>query len=182
MIKIIIKIFLFVFVVCNLIYGCSKIRDSAGVTRKSPDEFKAVENPPLIIPPDYNLQSPDQIEERNIDNVEKELAQEILFGTDQENITSANQVSTMNKILLEAKADKVSTEIRNEINTIFANEIETDSVFQVEWETEREVLDAVKESERIREQTFNDKPLSEGDVPIKKEKIKKKKKKRFLFF
>jgi hypothetical protein len=39
-----------------------------------------IENPPLIIPPDFNLLPPDQLEEKNIDDEEKELAQEILFG------------------------------------------------------------------------------------------------------
>ena len=34
-------------------YGCSKVRESAGATRKSPNEFQAIENPPLVIPPDY---------------------------------------------------------------------------------------------------------------------------------
>ena len=32
--------------------SCSKIRESAGVTRKSIDEYQSVEGPPLIIPPD----------------------------------------------------------------------------------------------------------------------------------
>ena len=38
--------------------SCSKIRESAGVTRKSIDEFQAIENPPLVIPPDFNIISP----------------------------------------------------------------------------------------------------------------------------
>ena len=63
--------------------ACSTMRKSAGVTRKSIDEFQVVENPPLIIPPDFNLLPPDQLEEKNIDDVEKELAQEILFCLDE---------------------------------------------------------------------------------------------------
>ena len=36
-----------------LLNACSSVRDSAGVSRKSIDEFQVIENPPLVIPPDY---------------------------------------------------------------------------------------------------------------------------------
>ena len=55
-------------------------------------------------------------------------------------------------------------------------------IFEIEWENESEILDAVKESERIREKKFNNEPITEGEIPIKLEKKKKKKKKRFFFF
>jgi hypothetical protein len=45
-----------------------------------------------------------------------------------------------------------------------------------------EVLDAIKESERIRNKNFEGESIAEGDVPIKTKKIKIKKKKRFFFF
>ena len=62
MIKIlIISLSLFIFTV-----SCSKIRESAGVNRKNIDEFKVIENPPLIIPPDFNLLPPDQLSENKI--------------------------------------------------------------------------------------------------------------------
>ena len=50
------------------------------------------------------------------------------------------------------------------------------------WENEIEILDAIKESERIREKNFNNESIADDDVLIKKEKVKKKKKKRFFFF
>jgi Protein of unknown function (DUF3035). len=55
-----------------LLSACTKIRDSAGVTRKSIDEFQVIENPPLVIPPDFNLEPPDQLKKKNIDEVEKD--------------------------------------------------------------------------------------------------------------
>ena len=75
------KIFIFIIIIfATLLSSCSNIRESAGVTRKSIDEYKAIKNPPLIIPPDFNLVDPDQLQQKNIDDVEKELAKEILFG------------------------------------------------------------------------------------------------------
>ena len=168
------------FLTLHFIYGCSKIRESAGVARKSPDEFQVIENPPLVIPPDYSLVPPDQLQEKDIDNIEKELAEAILFGLEENNITEGNQLSIMNQILLEAKTGKVSDTIRDEIDNDFVKEMSIDK-FQFEWKDEKEVLDAVKESERIRNKKFNNESIAIGDIPIVKQKVTKKKK-RFFFF
>ena len=165
-----------------LLSSCSSIRESAGVTRKSIDEFQAIENPPLINPPDFDLVAPDQLQQKNIDDVEKELAKEILFGLDKKEQNVNKQLSTMNKILSQADATDVSNDIREEIDQEFAQEKKTDSIFQIDWDNEEEVLDAVKESERIRDKNFKGEKISEGEVSTKTEKIKVKKKKRFLFF
>ncbi len=165
-----------------LLSACTKIRDSAGVTRKSIDEFQVIENPPLVIPPDFNLEPPDQLKEKNIDEVEKELAKEILFGINESDNVNNNEVSTMNQILKKTDALEVDSSIREEIDQDFAQEIKTKGIFNVEWEDEIEVLDAVKESERIRNKNFEGESIADGEVPIKKELIKKKKKKRFIFF
>ena len=176
-----IKYFIILSVVL-ILNACSNVRDSAGVTRKSIDEFQVVENPPFVIPPDFNLLPPDQLEEKNIDDEEKELAQEILFGLDENEIQTVTQFSTMNRILSEADALDASSSIREELDREFAQEIKTDGIFQINWENEVEVLDAIKESERIRKKNFEGETLTGGELPIKTEKIKIKKKKRFFFF
>jgi len=163
-------------------YSCSKIRESAGVTRKSIDEFQSIENPPLIIPPDFDLVDPDQLQQKNIEDVEKELAKEILFGLNEKEQNTEKQLSTMNEILSQANATDVSNDIRKEFDQEFAQEKKTDSVFQIDWNNEEEVLDAVKESERIRDKNFKGEKISEGEVSTKTEKIKVKRKKRFFFF
>ena len=162
--------------------SCSSVRDSAGVTRKSLDETKAIVNPALIIPPDFNLVAPDQLQQKNIDNVEKELAQEILFGLDQNKKTTQIQNSTMKQILSKANALNTSNDIRREINQEFYEEKNIKGIYQLNWENEIEVLDAVEESERIRNKNFNNKLIDENEIPIKIEKVKVRKKKRFLFF
>ena len=162
--------------------SCSTVRKSAGVTRKSLDEFKVVENPPLVIPPDFNLLPPEQLEKKNIDDVETELAREILFGLDENLENNENEkLSIMNQILKSTEANNVDSNIRKEIDEQFANEMNTDSIYQIEWDTEIEVLDAIKESERIRNQLIQGKSIAEGEVPTIIQKIKKKKK-RFFFF
>ena len=175
-------IYLFFLLSVLILNGCSSIRESAGVNRKTIDEFKVVENPPLVIPPDFNLLSSDQLTKKNIDNVDKDLAQEILFGLDENQVRDELQLSTMNQLLSEAGALDVSLSIREEIDAEFSQELKTDDILQISWEDEIEVLDAVKESECIRNKNFNNEPISECNVPIKNQVIKNKKKKRFIFF
>ncbi len=38
--------------------ACSTLRDEAGLTKQSPDEFAVTTKAPLIIPPDFNLRPP----------------------------------------------------------------------------------------------------------------------------
>ncbi len=175
--------FLILILFSVFISSCSSVRKSAGVTRKSLDEFQVVENPPLVIPPDFHLLPPDQLEKKNIDNAERELAQEILFGLDENtNNNEKEQLSTMSQIIETTEANKIDSNIRNEIDQQFANEMNTESIYQIEWENETQVLDAIKESERIRNQLFEGKSISEGELPITTKKTKLKKKKRFFFF
>ena len=177
------KYFVLIFIIISLfLSSCSKIRKSAGVTRKSLDEFQVVENPPLVVPPDFNLLPPNQLEKKNIDDVETELAQEILFGLDESLENNENKkLSVMNQILESTDANSFDSSIRIEIDEQFANEINTDSIYEVEWENEIEVLDAINESERIRNQLIQGKSIAEGETPVTTTKTKKKKK-RFFFF
>jgi len=177
------KYIILIFIIISVfLSSCSKVRKSAGVTRKSLDEFQVVENPPLVIPPDFNLLPPEQLEKKNIDDVETELAKEILFGLDENLENNENEkLSTMNKILESIDANSIDSSVRNEINEQFANEMNTDSIYQTEWETEIEILDAIKESERIRNQLIQGNSITEGEIPTTIQKTKKKKK-RFFFF
>ena len=70
----------------------------------------------------------------------------------------------------------------NEIDTDFSNEINTNDIFQSNWRDETEILDAVKESERIRNKIFNNESIGDDDSSINLKKVKIKKKKRFIFF
>ena len=162
--------------------SCSSIRESAGVNRKSIDEYSVIENPPLIIPPDFNLSNTNQSKGKKIIDAETELAREILFGLDNNEISLPKKIGTMDKILSKAGGLDISNSIRDEIDRDFAQEIDTNKIFQVNFEDEVEVLDAIKESERIRNKKFDGTSIADGDVPIKKELRKKKKKKRFILF
>ena len=42
----------------SLLSGCDSIRNAAGLSKKSPDEFAVTTKAPLVIPPDFNLRPP----------------------------------------------------------------------------------------------------------------------------
>ena len=172
------KIFISLFIFSLLfLVSCSQIRESAGVNRKNIDEFKVVENPPLVIPPDLNLLPPDQLSEKNINNIEGELAKEILFGLDEETSNENTQLSTMDNIIDQTDASEVDSSIRNEFDEQFASEKDINSK---NWENETEILDSIAESERLRNERLGIVAEETQDVPTTK--IKSKKKKRFFFF
>lgn len=161
------------------IVSCSKVRESAGVNRKSMDEFAVIENPPLIIPPDFNLLPPDQLEEKNLENEESELAKEILFGLEEDTETNNLELSTMENILNQSMAEGIDNSIREEIDAQFASEKKSTSK---SWDNEMEILDSIAESERLRNELLNDDLKSNEEIPTVKVKDKSKKKKRFFFF
>jgi len=172
------KIILSLFIFSSLfLLSCSKIRESAGVNRKNIDEFKVIENPPLVIPPDFNLLPPEQLSEKNINEVEGELAKEILFGLDEDSTDENIQLSTMETIINQTNASEVDDSIRQEINEQFASEKNTDSK---NWQNESEILDSIAESERLRNERLGIVIEEKEEVPTTK--IKNKKKKRFFFF
>ena len=174
--KIILAIFLFFSI---FLVSCSKVRESAGVNRKNIDEFMVIENPPLIMPPDFNLLPPEQLSEKNIDNVESELAKEILFGLEDQSKNKIEEISTMENILNQTNANKIDSSIREEINEQFANEKQLDLIT---WEDEVEVLDSIAESARLRNQLLDSTIKTNNNIPTVKIKNKIKKKKRFFFF
>ena len=87
--------------------------------------------------------------------------------------------SRMNRLLRDIHND-ISNNIREQIDEIYAQEKKTDGIFNIDWENEIEVLDAIEESRRLRNKNFEDDSIEKGNIPIRKEKVKKKK--RFIFF
>ena len=173
------KILILLLLSSLLVVSCSKVRESAGVNRKNIDEFAVIENPPLIIPPDFNLLPPDQLEEKNLDKTESNLAKEIIYGLEDEADNDNLELSTMENILNKTNADLTDDSIRDEIDEQFASEKRSMSK---SWDDEMEILDSIAESERIRNKLLNKETESNEEAPTVKIKNPNKKKKRFFFF
>ena len=173
------KILVLILLSSIFVVSCSKIRESAGVNRKNIDEFSVIENPTLIIPPDFNLIPPDQLEEKNLEKEESDLAKEILFGLDEETDNDNTELSTMENILSQSNVDETDDSIRDEIDEQFASEKRSISK---SWDDDIEILDSIAESERIRNKLLNNETDLNEEIPKEKVKNSSKKKKRFFFF
>ena len=163
------KKIILLFLISNLfLLSCSTVRDSAGVNRKVIDEYAVVENPPLVIPPNFNLLPPEQMASKDIQDTESELAKEILFGLEEDNNQTNSSNSLISEIIKETDANKVDEDIRSTINQDFAGEkssLGDETSFKNEEELEA-AIEATKKNVNSNQ----------------KKSKKEKKKKRFFFF
>mgnify|MGYP001186534559 CR=1 FL=1 len=162
---------IFLTIVSSLfVSSCNTIRSSAGVERKVIDEYNVVENPPLVIPPNFNLLPPDQIKSKDIDDTDSELAKEILFGLDEESDEKTSENSVIDNILKETEADQVDKSIRDDLDASTEDEVTVDNT-----DVESQNIEESKKKKRFF--FFNSKKENEDD-----EEDEPKKKKRFFFF
>ncbi|MFN4288645.1 MAG: DUF3035 domain-containing protein [Brevundimonas sp.] len=63
--------------------GCNSVRNSMGVQRVTPDEFRTVSAPPLTVPPEYNLRPPLPGQPRPQELAPESAARNILLGSRQ---------------------------------------------------------------------------------------------------
>ena len=151
-----------------MLSSCNSVRESAGVNRKVIDEYAVIENPPLVIPPNFNLTPPEQIKAKDINNTDSELAKEILFGLDDTVVEIDDNTNLMNEIVNESQGNDFEENIRNTINEEFAGEkssIDDETTFYSE-----------EEINKVIEETQN----KNSDEKVNSSKEKKKK--RFFFF
>ena len=146
--------------------SCNTFRESAGVNRKVIDEYTVIENPPLIIPPDFNLLPPEQIQSKNIEETDTNLAKEILFGLDENISEKKSDNSLISEIIKETEADKIDPNIRDTIDKDFAGQ-KSSKNDEIIFENQKDLNEEIDNIEK-KDKNLKDK--------------KEKKKKRFFFF
>ena len=163
------KKIIFLIIILNLfLLSCNSIRESAGVNRKVIDEYAVIENPPLVIPPNFDLLPPEQIESKDIRDTDSELAKEILFGLEDNNNKTNSDNSLISEIIQETEANEVDSDIRETINQDFAGEKSTIND-ETQFKSEDEINEAINTTEK-------------KDKSKTKKSTNEKKKKRFFFF
>ena len=60
--KFIVSLFLIFF----LLNGCDRAKETLGLYKYKPDEYEVATNPPLDIPPDFDVVSPEEIKKRKL--------------------------------------------------------------------------------------------------------------------
>ena len=98
------KIIIIVIVSTLFLASCNSVRESAGVNRKVIDEYAVIENPPLVIPPNFDLLPPEQMESKDLEDANSELAKEILFGLEDSESQLIQENSLMSQIIKDSGA------------------------------------------------------------------------------
>lgn len=98
--------------------GCDTIRDAAGQTKDSPDEFAITTKAPLVIPPDFNLRPPTAGAAPTNQIAPTQAAQAALFTADPATV-AASLPATMSTgeryLLVKAGVQNADPAIRQEI-------------------------------------------------------------------
>ena len=158
------KILIIIIIFNIFLSSCNSVRESAGVNRKVIDEYAVIENPPLVIPPNFNLLPPEQIKSKEIENTDSELAKEILFGLDDSEFISNNNL-LIDEILDMSGANNTDNNIRETINEEFAGQ-----------------KSSIKDETQFNSNEELNKAIDKTSNELNETQVKEKKKKRFFFF
>jgi hypothetical protein len=161
--------------------GCSGVKETLGLTKQSPDEFKVVSRAPLSMPPDYNLRPPTPGSPRPQEGTPRDQAEQAVFQHTTlpadaippigEGESEAAQSSGESALLQSAGATGVDPNIRQLVDTETAEDA-ADSrtladtlVFWREPEPYGTVVDPAAEQKRLQENAATGQPVTEGETP-----------------
>lgn len=156
----------------------NNVRQALGFTKRSPDEFQVVAQPPLTLPPDYNLRAPEPGAPRPQAGTAEDQARlaltsngEDTTGSSLASTGSSDQTTGEVALLAKAGANDIDPEVRAMIDAETAAQVERDQtlierlVFWRSPEPYGAVVDPVKETERLRQNAAEGKPITEGETP-----------------
>ena len=165
--------------------GCSNIKQTLGLSKQSPDEFKVVSRAPLSMPPDYNLKPPTPGAPRPQEGTPRDQAAATVFqysNTDGvapdaippigEGESESAQSSGESALLQSAGASGVNPDIRQLVDTETAEDqansktLADTLLFWREPEPYGEVVDPTAEQKRLQENAALGKPVTEGETPV----------------
>ena len=158
--------------------GCSGVKETLGLTKQSPDEFKVVSRAPLSMPPDYNLRPPTPGSPRPQEGTPRDQAQQAVLGIPADAIPPIGEgeaetalSSGESALLQSAGATGVDPNIRRLVDTETAEDA-ADSrtladtlVFWREPEPYGTVVDPAAEQKRLQENAATGQPITEGETP-----------------
>lgn len=166
-----------------LLAGCEQTKETLGLTKRSPDEFRVVSRAPLSLPPDYNLRPPTPGAPRPQEGTPQDQAKAAVFGTPEAAITDtvppigegsegSAQSAGESALLQSAGTAGVNPNIRKLVDSE-TDQDQADSVgladeltFWRDPEPYGTVVDPAAEQKRLQENAALGKPVTEGDTPV----------------
>ncbi len=158
--------------------ACSDVKKQLGFTKQSPDEFRVVSQAPLSLPPDYTLRPPQPGIPRPQEGTTSQQAKNAVFRLQQpqagtlepKNESDARSLGELS-LLKAAGAGQSDPNIRRvidaetlRINAEGDNFLE-DLVFWREPQPTGEIVDAIEEAKRLRENSALGKSVTDGETP-----------------
>ena len=173
--------------------GCSNVKKSMGITKRSPDEFAVVSKAPLIMPPNYNIRPPRPGAPRPTELTPTNEARAVVFGKDKnqpkKGALTAQQMAMaaldQNKnpaepksageiaLLGQAGSDPSQANIRSEIRletTGVQDKLDSIADQLIFWKNDATeggtVINAGKEAKRLKKLANEGKPASGSPAPV----------------
>lgn len=150
--------------------GCDSAKEELGLTRSSPDEFAVLKQAPLAMPPDFTLRPPAPGMPRPQEMSMTDQAKSTVLGA---NAPAAAAAPTQGENALLNQAGAISNpEIRRTVDieaaqTAEKNQPVVKKLLSIGSDQlpPAKVVDPAAESERIKKNTAEGKPVTEGETP-----------------
>lgn len=155
----------------------STVKQSLGIDRAPPDEFRVVSHPPLSVPPEFALRPPAVAAELPAQTQTGDQARSLIVGDKEKN----NATGTKNKARTTAETQFLQKAGANQADPNVRSDLEAQKLRQIEQQEEEDdrwwniggyvpkkkdpLVDAGKETERIKENKAGGKPVNAGDTP-----------------
>jgi len=159
--------------------GCENTREQFDFSKRAPDEFAVVTRAPLELPPEYTLRPPQPGAPRPQEMTTSQQARAAVVGIEStKQIAREQNVSTGEAILLQKTgAAQANPAIRRVVDEETAKiaEDEMPGIDQLRKmvgkpvEAPAKVVDPVQETERIRANKAQGKPITTGKTPVKED-------------
>lgn len=170
---------------CVALTACSSsadIKDTLGLNRQAPDEFRVLPRPPLSVPPDFNLRPPGQESDYVSGGAARDRAHDQVLGTDASSqthnladtavvpVTSGPLPSGADaQLLANAGAGRADSRVRQRLTDDKMNNVgpkDSGYLFGGKSKDDPQV-DPAKEAERLKkDKADNQPPTAGGDTPV----------------
>ncbi len=160
--------------------ACAQTKEQFDFSNKAPDEFKVTTRAPLELPPDFTLRPPRPGAQRPQEDSAVDEAKQAVFGSSSPQAASpaAIEITQGEAILLQKTgATAIDPNIRDRVDAESAS-LAKESQSTVDKilgkagrkvDVEAEVVDPIKEAERLKQNKEAGLPVTEGETPTTKQ-------------
>lgn len=167
--------------------SAANVRETLGLNRKAPDEFRVYSRPSLTVPPEFNLRAPGSASDAPTTLPAEAQARSVVLGTAETNPDSIRVDTSVPRVsagalpsgadaqfLQNAGAHTLNQNVRDQIQQDAESgvKVKNDNYLINTTASSDPTVDASKESERLKQNKAGNKSPVEGETPVVHEKGK----------